>query len=88
MDKVKTMLAAGVSLATAVREAVKPRSLREAALASGFNPTALSSIITGSRTPTDKEIDGLIAMLGGTREDWLSAIADAMRGRADALAAG
>lgn len=86
MDKVKAMVAAGVSLSTAVQEALKPRTLKDLATDHGLNRSNLTSILTGTRVATRREIDALIAALGGTAEEWLEATHDAMRRRASLAA--
>ena len=86
MDKVKAMLAAGVSLSTAVQEALGARTLREVALEQGVNRSNLSSVLTGLRVPSARELGALVAELGGTPEEWIEMTTDAMRKRASVAA--
>lgn len=85
MDKVKALVAAGASLANAVRDALGERSIAQVAIDRGVSRQNLSSALTGSRLQTEREIDALIAELGGTRDEWKPLFADAMQKRALAV---
>lgn len=84
MDKVKAMLAAGVSLSTAVQEALGNRTLREVAEEQGINRSNLSAVLTGLRVATPRDLSALVAELGGTAEEWRELLINAMRERATA----
>ena len=85
MDKVKALLAAGATLSEAVRSTLGDRSLAKVAFERGVNRSNLSAALTGARVPSEREIDALIAELGGTADEWRQLFADAMQKRALAV---
>lgn len=85
MDKVKALLAAGATLSEAVRSTLGDRSLARVAIERGLNRSNLSAALTGSRVPTEREVDALIAELGGAPDEWRELFAAAMQKRALAV---
>lgn len=85
MDKVKALVAAGASLANAVRDALGDRSIAQVALERGVSRQNLTSALNGARVPTEREIEALIAELGGSPDEWRQLFADAMQKRALAV---
>lgn len=69
MDKVKQMVAAGVSIPTAIREALGA-SLSDVADRRGVDRVRLSEAINGIRRPTAQVAAALVAELGGTEFEW------------------
>ncbi len=64
------MMAAGVSLPTAIKEALKPLTVQAfAAKYERIAPT-ISAIINSSVRPSDADIEALISELGGTTDEW------------------
>lgn len=86
MDKVKALIAAGASIATAIKEGL---GMDVTAFAEQYSVPAsnISAGINGRRSLSDREIDALHACLGGSREELVGVLADAMRRQATALSA-
>lgn len=70
MDKVKALIEAGLTIPTAIKQALG-RPLKDVAETHHIAPPILSDVINGNRRATDAQIDALITELGGTREEWL-----------------
>ena len=85
MEKVKALLAAGARLSSAVQSALGDRSLAQVALERELNRSNLYSALNGARVPTAREVDALIAELGGSADEWRQLFADAMQKRALAV---
>lgn len=85
MEKVKRLVEAGARLSTAVQEALAPRTYAQVALERGVNRSNLISALNGGRAATDREVEALVAELGGTPEEWRLLLADAMQRRALAV---
>lgn len=81
MDRVKNLMAAGASLADAVRVALGDRSIVTVAAERNLNRSNLSSALSGGRAPTSEEIEAMVAELGGTFEEWREVIAEAAAAR-------
>lgn len=69
MDKVKQMVAVGVSVSTAIREALGITDV-ELARRHGLNKGAVSNQIAGRVRPTSEFVAALIAELGGAEAEW------------------
>lgn len=85
MEKVKALLSAGATLSEAVQSALGNRSIAQVALERGVNRSNLYSVLGGARVASAKEVDALVAELGGTPEEWRSLFAEAMQRRALAV---
>lgn len=85
MDKVKALVAAGATLSEAVQSALGKRSYAQLALEHGLNRSNLISTLNGGRAPTAREIEALVAELGGTPDEWRPYFANAMQKRALAV---
>jgi plasmid maintenance system antidote protein VapI len=70
MDKVRRMLEAGVSLPTAIKEALAPLTIKEFAEKYGRAAPTISNVINGNVTANEKDLDALIAEFGGTADEW------------------
>lgn len=66
MDKVKQMLEAGVSLPTAIKEALSPMKISEFATKYRLHEKYVSNAINGNARLSDKLIAALIKELPGT----------------------
>jgi plasmid maintenance system antidote protein VapI len=69
MDKVKKLIRAGATTATAIKESLGMR-LGEFAEKYALPPTVLSAAINGDRRATDAMIDAFVTELGGTPDEW------------------
>lgn len=69
MDKVKEMIEAGVSIRTAIREALG-MNYAEFGRKHGIAHASVKLHLTGHVKPTEKTINALIAELGGTEDEW------------------
>ncbi len=69
MDKVKKLIAAGASISGAITESL---GMSIAAFADKHerNATVMSSILSGSRAPSEADVEALVAELGGTPAEW------------------
>jgi hypothetical protein len=73
MEKVKQMVQAGVSIPTAIKEALSQNgldSLEAFAGKYGLIRAAVSNHINGNVRPSDEAIAALISELGGTPDEW------------------
>lgn len=70
MEKVKKLLASGISLPTAIKALIEPRTLTQLAEDHGSNLVSMSKAINGAAAPTDKDIKALVAEFGGTADEW------------------
>lgn len=72
MDKVKQMVAAGVSLPAAIKEALKNEGMTVSAFCSryGMNRVQGGEILNLVRSPDARTCDGLARELGGQPFDW------------------
>lgn len=65
MDKVKQMLDAGVSLPTAIKEALSPMKIGEFATKHGLHEKYVSNAINGNARPNEKLLKALVKELPG-----------------------
>lgn len=88
MDKVKKLVAAGASIPGAIREALSQNGLTVAAFAEKYDRprTNLTSVLSGTRAPTDLDLDALISELGGAADEWRKVLHDAGDPAAQAVA--
>lgn len=70
MDKVRRMLEAGVSLPTAIKEALAPLTVKEFAEKYGRIAPTISAGINGGVRLTDDDLAALVSELGGTADEW------------------
>jgi plasmid maintenance system antidote protein VapI len=70
MDKVRAMMAAGVSLPTAIKEALAPLTIAAFAEKYGRAAPTISNVINGNVKPSNADIEALVSEFGGTAEDW------------------
>jgi plasmid maintenance system antidote protein VapI len=73
VEKVKQMVQSGVSIPTAIKEALSQNGLDSVeAFAAKYRliRAAVSNHINGNVRPTDETIAALIAELGGTPDEW------------------
>lgn len=70
MEKVKRMMEAGVSLPTAIKEALAPLTIREFAEKYGRVAPTISAIINGNVKPSDEDVAALVSEFGGTAVEW------------------
>jgi plasmid maintenance system antidote protein VapI len=75
VDKVKIMIAAGVSVPTAVKEALR-MSVAAFAEKHALSRTTVSSQLSGRIALNAPLIDALIAELGGTADQWIELYRD------------
>lgn len=74
MDTVKDFLRAGASFSGAVRLALGRRGVPSfVALCAEWGLTApeFSRMVSGRAVPSEPQLDALIDVLGGTRQEWL-----------------
>jgi plasmid maintenance system antidote protein VapI len=69
MEKVKKLVEAGLSIPSAVKEALG-MPVTEFAAKYGIHSAHVSSTINGGRRPTEGILGALIAELGGTEYEW------------------
>ena len=69
MDKVKQMIAAGVSVGLAVRECL-PDRLQDFCARHGLVRSMVSGMLHGDRRASAGLIAALVAELGGTADEW------------------
>lgn len=79
MNKVKRMMAAGVSLPTAVKEILSPMTLKDFAEKHGRSVTTISNVINGNVKPSDEDVAALIAEFGGEPHEWRMLLWEHMR---------
>lgn len=83
MNQVKQMMAAGVSLATAVKEILARRepSMTLSAFADNHDRpvTTISNLINGKLVPTDADIAAFVAEFGGEPDEWRMLFWEQMR---------
>lgn len=70
MDKVKQIMAGGVSLPVAIKAALAPITLKEFAEKYGRAAPTISNVINGNVRPSDEDIAALINEFGGTADEW------------------
>jgi plasmid maintenance system antidote protein VapI len=64
------MMAAGVSLPTAIKEALAPLTIAAFAEKYGRAAPTISNVINGNVKPSDADIDALVAEFGGDSHEW------------------
>ena len=69
MDKVKAMINAGVSVGTAIKEALG-LTATEFAQKHGLPRTTTAETLSGARRPTEDFLAAIITDLGGTPYEW------------------
>ena len=72
MDKVKQLVSAGASISGAIREMLDQNGLSISKFADKYtrNRANMTSVISGSRTPTKEDIEALVTELGGEPDEW------------------
>jgi plasmid maintenance system antidote protein VapI len=72
MDKVKKLVDAGATISGAIREVLSQNGLSITAFADKYerNRPNMTSVIAGSKAPTEDDIKALVAELGGEPEEW------------------
>lgn len=78
MDKVKEMVAVGVSIPTAIKEALG-MSYVDFAKKHRLNPTTARLHLGGHVRATDGTIDALVKELGGSEDEWRMLLWEAAR---------
>ena len=70
MEQLRKMLAAGVSLPTAIKECLSPMSVAEFAEKHSRPASQISNVINGNWKPNDADVAALVAQFGGSPAEW------------------
>lgn len=78
MNKVRKLIAAGSTIPGAIKEALG-MSIAEFAIKYARPRGVTGQVLLGRKTPTKKDVEALIAELGGTEQEWLELLHEAGR---------